>query len=223
MVRDAREHITLLLRMHLFNEGVSRVTGRRNAFILAALVSTLALAARAAPASPDSPASQPAYTFAKGTWTLQLYGAYAGGMGEYTDVASMSGGASYYVFDNISLGLEANGYGAFQSGQHGVGRDAWMYGLSGVLRHHVLRFERTTFFIDASFGPAQANHRVPAEGTYFNFVTRTGLGATYHLKDNMYLMGGVRYFHLSNARIEGSERNPSINGIEGYAGVMWKF
>jgi hypothetical protein len=46
------------------------------------------------------------------------------------------------------------------------------------------------------------------------------VGATYQLRDNLYLFGGARYFHLSNAALEGPERNPSINGIEGYFGVM---
>ena len=34
-------------------------------------------------------------------------------------------------------------------------------------------------------------------------------------------MGGARYFHLSNAQIDGPLRNPSVNGIEGYFGLMW--
>ena len=36
-------------------------------------------------------------------------------------------------------------------------------------------------------------------------------------------MAGVRYFHLSNAHLEGPRRNPSINGLEGFLGVMWTF
>ena len=48
-------------------------------------------------------------------------------------------------------------------------------------------------------------------------------GTTYPLKDNLHLLTGVRYFHLSNARIEGNSRNPSINGVEGFLGLMWTF
>lgn len=157
--------------------------------------------------------------FPKGTLSLQAYGTYAGGLGEYTNTASVAAGAGYYVFDNLSLSLEASGYRA----QNSPGRDAWMYGVSGVLRHHLIQFDRTTFFIDAAFGPVEATARTPAGGTYFNFITRTGIGATYQLKEHTYLIGGARYFHLSNARIEGSIRNPSINGVEGFLGVMWTF
>ena len=91
------------------------------------------------------------------------------------------------------------------------------------MRHHLWRFDRATLFADVTFGPALATHRVPREGTYFNFTTRTGLGMTYQLDDHLHLMGGVRYFHLSNAQIEGSTRNPSINGVEGFLGLMWAF
>jgi hypothetical protein len=44
---------------------------------------------------------------------------------------------------------------------------------------------------------------------------------SYELRDGMYFMGGARYWHLSNAKMEGDLRNPSINGVEGYVGLMW--
>ena len=156
--------------------------------------------------------------FPKGTLSFQTYGTYAGGLDANTDIGSGAVGAGYYVFDNLSLSLEATGYRARQSP-----RDAWLYGVSGVMRHHLLQFDRATIFADVGFGPVEATRVVPAGGTYFNFITRTGLGVTYPLKDHLYLMAGARYFHLSNARIEGSARNPSINGLEGFLGLMWTF
>jgi len=159
------------------------------------------------------------FAFPKGTLSFQTYGTYEGGLGACSNAASAATGVGYYVFDNLSLGLEASGYRVTQSSAH----NAWMYGLSGALRHHVIQFDRSTLFIDASFGPAEATRRVPDAGTYFNFVTRTGLGATFQLREHLHLLGGVRYFHLSNARIEGSQRNPGINGVEGFLGLMWTF
>ncbi len=58
-------------------------------------------------------------------------------------------------------------------------------------------------------------------GTRFVFVTRMGLGAAYPLDEHLHLMRGTRYWHLSNARVEGIERNPSINASEGYVVSMW--
>jgi len=163
-------------------------------------------------------AGETAPAFPKGAFTLQGYTTYAGGIDAEEIFNSAAFGASYYVFDNFSLGVEASGYRFEQA----PGRDGWMYGVSGTLRHHLFQFDRATLFADVTFGPDEATDRIPAAGTYFNFTTRAGIGSTYQLKDNLYLIGGVRYFHLSNARIEGPERNPSINGIEGYVGLMWK-
>lgn len=159
----------------------------------------------------------PAVAFPKGTLSLQAYGTYAAGLDNTgSQLASGAVGASYYVFDNLSLGVEASGYSTLQDSESGVA-----FGLAGVLRDHLLHFDRFTLFSDVSFGPAQDSTRIPADGTYFNFITRTGVGLTYELREHLYLMGGVRYFHLSNAKIEGADRNPSINGIEGFFGLMW--
>ena len=167
---------------------------------------------------PTARAEPAAIAFPKGTFTLQAYGAYAAGLDySHAQLASTAVGGSYYVFDNLSLGAEASGYYTHQGGESGEA-----FSLSGVLRHHFISFDRYTLFADVSFGPIEDAVRIPSGGTYFNFATRAGLGLTCHVRDQLYLLGGVRYFHLSNARIEGPERNPSINGIEGFFGLMWR-
>jgi Lipid A 3-O-deacylase (PagL) len=184
------------------------------ALILLGVVMMLPLAATA-----EDGQKPQGMNFLKGTRTFQLYGTYAGA--SHADIPSGAVGAGYFVFDNLSLSLEACGYRATQSGF--PSHDAWMYGVSGVMRHHLFHFDRSTIFADVSFGPVESTERIPAGGTYFNFVTRSGIGSTYQLKDNLHLIGGVRYFHLSNAKIEGRARNPSLNGVEGFVGLMWTF
>ncbi len=180
-------------------------------FITACLVAAFALTCRAA----DRPAS-----FPKGTISFQAYGSYSDGIDQKEIFYSGAAGGSYYVFDNLSLGLEANAFQVVQS----PGHNTTMYGLAGVLRHHIFDInDHFTVFTDVSFGPVIAGQRIPAGGTYFNFTPRTGLGTTYKIKDNLYFLGGVRYFHLSNAHIEGRRNNPSVNGLEGYVGLMWTF
>jgi len=39
----------------------------------------------------------------------------------------------------------------------------------------------------------------------------------------MDFIAGVRYFHLSNAKREGADRNPSVNAIQAVVGVMFRF
>jgi hypothetical protein len=64
---------------------------------------------------------------------------------------------------------------------------------------------------------------VPAGGTYFNFTLQSGVGATFQLTNNLHLVGGVHFFHLSNAAIRGINHNPDLNALEGYAGLIYCF
>ena len=155
-----------------------------------------------------------AVLFPKGTWTVQSYAGYAAENKE----ALFSGtvGAGYCIFDNFALNLEGIGYGIVQDGP-----DTAAAGLQFIFRHHIVARDRWSIFADVGESIFEAADRVPPGGTRFNFVLRTGVGMTYELKSDVHLLAGVRYFHLSNAQIEGSERNPSINGIEGYVGVMF--
>jgi hypothetical protein len=162
-------------------------------------------------------AEEPA--FPKGTWTLQTYGSYAAGKRFYDEkLASGALGFGYAIFDNVSLNAELFATHITQSGP-----DANALNLQILLRHHLLQFDRFTVFADVGPGIFEGSEKVPEGGTSFNITFRSGVGATYRLRENLYLLGGARYFHLSNAALEGREHNPSINGIEGYFGIMWRF
>jgi hypothetical protein len=158
-------------------------------------------------------------TFAQGTWTFQTYGNYISAKG-YSDeiLASGAAGAGYFVFDNAELNLELFGYHVTQDGP-----DANAVGLQLLLRHHWIQFDRFSLFVDVGPGIFEGSTEVPHDGTSFNITFRSGPGLTYRVTDNFYLIGGARYFHLSNAALEGREHNPSINGVEGYFGVMFTF
>jgi len=157
---------------------------------------------------------------ARGTFTLQSFASYAAGLEQRNeDLSGVMAGGGYFVRDNLSLNLELSVARAVQTGG-----DAWMGGLAGTVRHHLLLLDggrRGSIFADAGFGPVWADDRVPHDGTNLNFITRVGLGGTIALCDDLHWMLGVRYFHLSNARIDGVERNPGINGVECYTGLMW--
>ena len=65
---------------------------------------------------------------------------------------------------------------------------------------------------------------VPPDGTSINFTPRAGMGVTRALDDSgTRLMVGVRWAHISNARIEGDGENPSRDSVMGYVGVIWPF
>jgi opacity protein-like surface antigen len=163
--------------------------------------------------------TQPAASFPKGTFSLTLDGGYAQSF-DSSDarIETASVGFGYYFIDNMAINVELAGYGIQQPGP-----DATVGGGDLLLRHHLLNLDPFSIFIDVGGGAWYGTARFPEGGTNFNFSIETGLGATCRLRDNLYLIGGARYLHFSNAHLEGPIRNPSINAIEGYVGVMFTF
>lgn len=184
---------------------------------LALMLLTLCAAARAGATTQPTGAFEP--IFPKGSFTLSTAAGYARGLDkDEADIGALEVGANYYIRDNFSLGGEISGYGISQPGD-----EAQALSLAFTLRHHFYQYDSFTLFFDGGFGPWYGTREVPQGGTHFNFLSRLGLGASYRLDEHLHLLFGARYWHLSNARIEGVDRNPNINGIEGYVGLMWQF
>lgn len=152
-------------------------------------------------------------------WTTEVLGT---GLVDVTNrelaMGGITTGVGYYVFDNLAIMLDFSGYG-FELGGHS-GSAA---GVTIGLRHHLLNVGRSSIFADVSFGVLETSRAVPYHGTHFNNTFEVGPGIAFPLRDNFYLIGGVRYFHLSNANSQGNTRNPSINAIQGVLGVAWRF
>jgi hypothetical protein len=126
--------------------------------------------------------------------------------------------AHYYFADEVSLGLELQGYFVDQ-----VRDDTLLGGVSVLLRWHFLAAENHSLFVDGAFGVSYAGHDVPETGTHFNYTPKGGGGATVKLRDDLHLLGGVRFIHLSNGNLKGRDENPSQDGVQYYVGVMFTF
>lgn len=162
--------------------------------------------------------AQPASLFPRGTFDIQLAAAAAKDLDRGDSYfATGTVGLGYYFIDNVALSAELSGYGMHQNGSALGGGAALM------LRQHFYTRGPFTVYADVGSGLFEANRNLPEGGTHFNFTFRTGLGVTWRLSSNTHLVGGVHYYHLSNARIRGPERNPSMNAIEGYMGLMFTF
>jgi hypothetical protein len=131
-------------------------------------------------------------------------------------------GIGYYVLDNLAINGEFSGYFVDQDTGNATAGAA-----SIGLRHHVLDLgeapSNSSLFVDVGAGFFSADDQVPPGGTHSNTTFYVGLGIARPLKENVYLIGGARYFHLSNADREGDDRNPSINAVQGFVGVMFRF
>lgn len=128
-------------------------------------------------------------------------------------------GFEYFPWDNISAVFEAVGYHVSQS------HDADGYGFNLLGRWHFWRpCPALAVFIEGGAGMCEGTDNIPSpEGTYFNFTLHVGIGAKLRLGDNVSIIGGARFFHLSNARLEGGSRNPGIDALGGYGGVVIDF
>lgn len=163
--------------------------------------------------------------FTKGEWALHLYPSYingeAGFHGDEIEALTSTVGVGYYFTDHWGLYADLNGYAFEQRGLFDT--DAEGPGLSLLLRWHFLNRDRFSLFIDGGGGLAFLDEEFPAQGTHSNFTARVGLGATVQLTDDLHLIGGARYFHLSNAARNGMDENPSLDAVELYLGVLIEF
>ncbi len=160
------------------------------------------------------------YSFAAGSFDGYLTAGFFHGFdGRREDMAIGTAGVGYYFVKNFSINAEFPVYGIFQNQDNAVGA-----GFNLLGRWHFLTLDRWSFYLDGGAGLIEADHAFPAGGTHFNFTEQVGLGLTYALTDSTSLMAGARYAHVSNAGIDGGDRNPSINSaVYGYVGVMLRF
>lgn len=190
------------------------------AFFLACWCGAIAPLSAGALDPATNPSRLPA-AFPKGTWDLEATGSFAWEFYPYDHekLASGSLAIGFYPADNfsVSLGVPVSHVRQPET------QDATMVGLDLRLRYHFLQHERFTLFGDLTGGLSQSTREVPPFGTYFNFTAQVGIGATWRLADHVDIVGGLHLFHLSNAAIEGAYRNPDLNAVQPYVGVMFTF
>jgi hypothetical protein len=156
--------------------------------------------------------------FSAGTWGMQLTASYISELshGQREQLWAPSVGISAYVADRLAITGELPIYFIDQQ----AGDAAVAAGFNLLLRYHFYERGPLSFFIDGGAGVFVGDKRVPRDGTNFNFTPQVGLGVTYYLGDSVYLIGGARAWHLSNAGIRGNPRNPSVDfAIQTYMGV----
>jgi hypothetical protein len=152
-------------------------------------------------------------------WSVEFLGTTLGDVtNRHLVMGGATVGAGYYIFDNLAIQTDLTGYG-FNEGRVSGEALGWTLGL----RHHLLKIGSGTLFMDVSGGLIEASHVMPYGGTHFNDTFEVGPGVAFPLHGNTYLLGGVRYFHLSNGNRSGPDRNPSVNAIQGVFGIMFRF
>ncbi len=132
---------------------------------------------------------------------------------------SIFGQYTYFVVDDFEVGVEAALWQYFQDD------DTVGVSTSLILRYHFYQAERWSAFAEAGMGMMLAADHVPDNGTSFNLMPRLGVGMTWQMFEDssLRLITGLRWHHISNARIEGEEDNPARDAPGLYAGLLYEF
>lgn len=159
-----------------------------------------------------------------GRWWGGVIGGYArsiSGPGDSNDF-NAAFTLSTFLATRFELLMEFGGWYFNQDGDDALGAN-----FNLLFRWHFLTFgERDdwTVFVDGGAGILGTTENVPPGGTGFNFTPRAGFGFTHRLDESdARLIFGLRWHHISNARIEGDSRNPGRDGAFVYAGVQFPF
>lgn len=148
---------------------------------------------------------------------------YASDFGDDSDI-NIHGIFSQFIADELEFGVEAAAWYFDQDVQDTGGVSGSM-----IFRWHFAHDEDFTWsvFGDVGIGLLAGFDEVPAGGTEFNFLPRIGAGYTRALDStdpsSARLTLGVRWHHISNARIEGEERNPARDSLMGYIEIQFPF
>ena len=169
----------------------------------------------------DSTPAPPAFG-EKGSWRWSLSG---GGAAEFKETQNrfglLGGELSYFIIENLSLELGLNLLYFDQTD------DAWGANFTLLGRWHFLTDDRWTIYVDGGAGVMGTTDRVPSPdfreprgGGNFTFTPQAGVGFSYEL-DDARLLFGVRWHHISNARIR--ESNPPRDSFFVYTEVSFPF
>lgn len=160
----------------------------------------------------------PGASFSEERWAVSLM---ASGAVDVTnrDVAMLGPaiGLTYDLTESFTAVVELGGLHVWQDDDTNA--------IAGnlLLRQYLFEAGSTRVFAEFGGGVFRAGERVPEEGTHFNTTIQVGIGLLYPIADDIAFVGGIRYYHLSNARRRGGDRNPSLNGPALFVGVQFRF
>lgn len=149
--------------------------------------------------------------------------AIASDFSDATDV-NVHGFFSQFLADELEFGIEAAGWYFSQDGDDTGGVSGSM-----LFRWHALHDEEFSWSIfgEVGIGLLGAFDDVPDGGTSFNFMPRAGAGFTRALDpadpSGARFTLGLRWHHISNARIEGNADNPARDGLLLFAEIQFPF
>jgi len=180
--------------------------------------STSAAAPARVPRNPESTGGQGPGEFSQGHRKWQTYVSAAGGDKGKGEMYALHIGYGYFFLDDVSVNIDIMG-AYIRSGIDDNGAAA---GLDVILRDHLLQghADRWSLYLELGAGLQQQSVKF-AGSRKFNFRVLGGGGATFRVAENLRLLAGIRYFHVSDAGIEGG--GGGFDGLQFSSGIMFPF
>ncbi len=177
----------------------------------------------------DEPVAEAAPRFgAEDSWWWSIGVGAAHDFEDATDL-NVNVAARYFIAEDVEFTVEVGLWYYNQPGDDAIGFNPNM-----VIRWHFLNKQTYSIFADVGIGVVVATDDVPAEreidgetvdGTPFGFTPRAGIGATFRLDEGSgaRLEIGLRWAHVSNARVSGDDDNLARDSAMLYAGFVFPF
>ncbi|MEM7246325.1 MAG: acyloxyacyl hydrolase [Acidobacteriota bacterium] len=186
---------------------------------LVLLLSTLVLwpSLAAADHGPDSEVTR------RGGWTFQSY-ATTTLSDDPGELHQLRLGVGRYLTDTLSLSAELV-VGSFDAEVfEGVaGGDGTVFGVDALLRWRFAEGERWELALVGGLGVVRFDSPFPAVASRTNFEDQVGLELAWYLNEQLRLLLGVRYLHVSNAGLFGGGRNPGYDAFVPQLGLAWSY
>ncbi len=157
---------------------------------------------------------------AYGTAGSKWWSAGAGIANDFSNATDLHvyGAYSYFLDTDVELAAELGGW------YYGQGDDALGLNPNIVFRWHFFNNQKWTVYGDLGIGVLFTTDDVPDGGSSLGFTPRAGFGFTRLLNDSgLRWQTGLRWAHISNARLNGDEDNPSRDSAMLYTGLIWPF
>lgn len=120
--------------------------------------------------------------------------------------------------DRLAVGAEFQHARVFQRTP-----DAFVQGLSPLVRFEVIERPAWRIYVEAGPGISWSDLDVPPRGTRFNYLFQGGAGVMRRIGRNAHVVGAFRFLHLSNHFREGRERNPDLETLGAFTGLSVSF
>lgn len=144
-------------------------------------------------------------------------------------VYTIRGGVGFYFRKNLAIYghldvTKVHGYRVDDSDiQHKkINAKTFGMGAAFLFQWYLIKIKSSSLYLDYGSGFIYTLDNFPPSGTMFNYIHRFGLGLSIRFKDNLQVIGGVRFLHISNGgKLFGHSKNPSYDGLGGFVGLTF--